>query len=445
MRARAARGLRRQQARRRAPRAGRERGPQRDRAHRVGLLRARQQLREDDAAPDARARTRGGGRGPGRHAHLGRAAGRRPVGARAAAGSGGHPALDRSRRRQLVRLRGGDPGGGAGHAGCWNARCRRWNRYAPRTIRRRRAAPPTACSTRASRWPRWPRRASTGAWRCARCSTISNRTDGQGTHDTQIAGHRRGRFHRRELLPLLARPPPRRDRLVAYDALTYAGNRANLRALEGADTGPFRARRHRDTALRRRAAARGGHRHDRALRRREPRRPFDRRSRRVHRHQRGRHAQPAEGRARGLAGRRGGRSPLPSRVDRRGLRLARGRCDPAFTETLAYAPNSPYSASKAASDSPGARLPSHLRPAGDDQQLLEQLRAVALPGEADPAVHREHPAGPQPADLRRRAQHPRLALRRRTTAAASSWCCRRGRSARPTTSAATTSGRTSTS
>ena len=29
------------------------------------------------------------------------------------------------------------------------------------------------------------------------------------------------------------------DRLVAYDALTYAGNRANLRALEGADTFRF--------------------------------------------------------------------------------------------------------------------------------------------------------------------------------------------------------------
>ena len=41
--------------------------------------------------------------------------------------------------------------------------------------------------------------------------------------------------------------------------------------------------------------------------------------------------------------------PLPARFHRRGLRLARAD-DAAFTETTPYAPNSPYSASKAASD-----------------------------------------------------------------------------------------------
>ncbi len=41
--------------------------------------------------------------------------------------------------------------------------------------------------------------------------------------------------------------------------------------------------------------------------------------------------------------------PLPARLDRRGLRLAR-RGRPAFSETTPYAPNSPYAASKAASD-----------------------------------------------------------------------------------------------
>ena len=40
---------------------------------------------------------------------------------------------------------------------------------------------------------------------------------------------------------------------------------------------------------------------------------------------------------------------LSARLDRRGLRLARARAD-GFTETTPYAPNSPYSASKAASD-----------------------------------------------------------------------------------------------
>jgi dTDP-glucose 4,6-dehydratase len=41
-----------------------------------------------------------------------------------------------------------------------------------------------------------------------------------------------------------------------------------------------------------------------------------------------------------------------------------GPRDPAFTEQNRYEPNSPYSASKAASDPPGAGLPPHLRPAG---------------------------------------------------------------------------------
>ena len=40
------------------------------------------------------------------------------------------------------------------------------------------------------------------------------------------------------------------------------------------------------------------------------------------------------------------RVPLPARVDRRGLRLARAATTPPFTETTPYAPNSPYSASR---------------------------------------------------------------------------------------------------
>jgi dTDP-glucose 4,6-dehydratase len=49
------------------------------------------------------------------------------------------------------------------------------------------------------------------------------------------------------------------------------------------------------------------------------------------------------------AGRGAGAIPLPARFDRRGLRLA-VPADPAFTEQNRYEPNSPYSASKAASD-----------------------------------------------------------------------------------------------
>ena len=44
-----------------------------------------------------------------------------------------------------------------------------------------------------------------------------------------------------------------------------------------------------------------------------------------------------------------GALPLPSRLDRRGVRLA-GRRQALFTEATPYAPNSPYSATKAASD-----------------------------------------------------------------------------------------------
>ena len=73
---------------------------------------------------------------------------------------------------------------------------------------------------------------------------------------------------------------------------------------------------------------------------------------RLRAHQRARHPRPARGGAEPLrqAVRPGeGALPLPSRLDRRGLRLARPD-DGSFTETTAYAPRSPYSASKAASD-----------------------------------------------------------------------------------------------
>ena len=42
--------------------------------------------------------------------------------------------------------------------------------------------------------------------------------------------------------------------------------------------------------------------------------------------------------------------------------------------------------------SSGARLPPYLRPSGHDQQLLEQLRPVPFPREADSADDRQSPA-----------------------------------------------------
>ena len=88
-----------------------------------------------------------------------------------------------------------------------------------------------------------------------------------------------------------------------------------------------------------------------------------------------------------------------------------GPADPAFRETDAYAPNSPYAASKAAVRPSGARLPPYLRPAGADHQLLEQLRPAPVSGEADPADDRQRAGGKAAAGLRRRPQRARLALR----------------------------------
>ena len=69
---------------------------------------------------------------------------------------------------------------------------------------------------------------------------------------------------------------------------------------------------------------------------------------------------------------------------------------------------------------PGAGLPRDLRPAGAAHQLLEQLRAVPVSREADPADDPERARGQAAADLRRRRQRARLAATSRTTARA---CC----------------------
>ena len=53
--------------------------------------------------------------------------------------------------------------------------------------------------------------------------------------------------------------------------------------------------------------------------------------------------------------------------------------EPPFRETTAYAPNSPYSASKAAQRPPRTRLASHLRPARAHHELQQQLRPLPFP------------------------------------------------------------------
>ena len=141
--------------------------------------------------------------------------------------------------------------------------------------------------------------------------------------------------------------------VVNLDKLTYAGNLGNLNSLARRRPSRVRARRHRRPGAGRRAAARAPAARDRQLRRRDARRPLDPRAGRVHRDQHRRHLQPARRDAR----RGGRRCRRPNARRFRFLHVSTDEVygslaatDPAFSETTAYAPNSPYSASKAASD-----------------------------------------------------------------------------------------------
>ena len=92
---------------------------------------------------------------------------------------------------------------------------------------------------------------------------------------------------------------------------------------------------------------------------------------------------------------------------------------------------------------PGARLAPHLRPAGADDQLQQQLRPLPVPRKADPADDRQRARRQAAAGVRRRPAGARLALRHRPLHAPSARCSRAAASARPTTSAAGTSSPTS--
>ena len=76
--------------------------------------------------------------------------------------------------------------------------------------------------------------------------------------------------------------------------------------------------------------------------------------------------------------------PLPARLDRRGVRHASARTGCSREETP-YAPNSPYAATKAAADHLVRAYHQTYGAARPDHELLEQLRAVPVPREADPA------------------------------------------------------------
>ena len=113
-----------------------------------------------------------------------------------------------------------------------------------------------------------------------------------------------------------------------------------------------------------------------------------------------------------------------------------GADDPAFTETTPYAPNSPYSASKAASD--------HLVRAYHHTYGLPTLTTNCsnnygprqFPEKLIPLMIVNALARQAAARLRRRPERPRLALRRRPLRGAPRGARARARRARRTTSAA---------
>ena len=85
-----------------------------------------------------------------------------------------------------------------------------------------------------------------------------------------------------------------------------------------------------------------------------------------------------------------------------------------FTETTPYNPSVPYSSTKAGSDLLVRAWVRSLRRAGDDLELLQQLRPVPARGEVHPAPdHQRASTAVRPEALRRRPQRPRLDPRRR--------------------------------
>ena len=202
------------------------------------------------------------------------------------------------------------------------------------------------------------------------------------------------------------------DRVVVLDALTYAGNLASLAPLRDRAELSFVAGRHPHARTGRRAAA--GARITTVVH-------FAAEShvdRSIHgpdafieTNVRGTHELLKAARAVWL-------DEGPARTDVRFHHVSTdevygslGPDDPAFTETLALRAQLAVRGEQGRVGSPGPRLPSHLRPAGHHEQLLQQLRALSVPREADPAHAGERARGEAAAGVRRRAQRAGLAVR----------------------------------
>ena len=107
------------------------------------------------------------------------------------------------------------------------------------------------------------------------------------------------------------------------------------------------------------------------------------------------------------------RHPAAPRLHRRGVRRPRARRPGAVHRGHAVQPEQPLLRLQGRLRPPGPGLGAQLRRAGDDLELLQQLRPVAARREVHPPPdHQRHRRRPAQA-LRRRAKRPRLDPRRR--------------------------------
>ena len=172
--------------------------------------------------------------------------------------------------------------------------------------------------------------------------------------------------------------------VTVLDKLTYAASRESL---DGAARGPRRAGRRRRRRRRRGRPAGRRARRGRALRRRVAQRQLAQRPQPVHPDQPRRHVHDPRGGPQG-------RHPAAPRLHRRGLRRPRARRPQALHRGHAVQPEQPVLRLQGRLRPPGPRLGAQLRRAGDDLELLQQLRALA--------AHREvHPAPDHQRDRRR--------------------------------------------
>ena len=210
----------------------------------------------------------------------------------------------------------------------------------------------------------------------------------------EAARLRRRRLHRLQLRPHPARPG-RRD---------HRPRQAHVRGPAREPAGPRRPARRR----RHRGPRRGRRRASRAARRSStspPRRTSTARS---------------PSRTRSSPPTRVGTYTLLEAARERSLRYVQVSTDEvygsiesgSFTEQSPLQPSSPVQRHQGRRRPARRLLPPHLRARGADLPRLEQLRAVPVPGEADPADGPQRHARRQAAGVRRRHADPQLDLRR---------------------------------